>query len=477
MNPTDIPADTAGFSAPPFLTPTRYGLLLPPPKLSVLKLLSTLPESDRKAFLAPFTTSELASMQSDWRFIARREQLPPPGDWLIWVLLCGRGWGKTTSISNLLSIWHKYAGKQRTALLARTNEAAWMDVIHGDGGVIAAARNMDFEPEVNRQDRFLRWPNKTITQVFTSEEPERIRGPNLDGAVLDEFASWSVHSDDKMREAWMNLRFCMRVGNPETVIATTPRPRPLLIELIKKLHTVVTGGSTYENEENLAHEFIDELKTVYEGTRIGRQEIHAEILAELQGGLFSRDMIDANRVDPNALPEFKRIVIGVDPAITSTKGSNLTGILAAGLAPDDSVHILGDHSIKGTPSEWSAKVSAVYDMYGADCIIAEKNQGGDMVESTLRSAGENLPIKLVTATRGKILRAEPVAAFAERRKLKFAGKFVELEDELCQYEGGRKRQSPDRMDAAVYAVTELMGGKKKRVGTWGRQLGEGRGCG
>ena len=259
-----------------------------------------------------------------------------------------------------------------------------------------------------------------------------------------------------MKDSWSNLQFGLRLGKkPRQVVTTTPRPIKLLRELIASPDTVVTRGSTYDNRDNLAPSFFSQIVKRYEGTRLGRQELNAEILDDVQGALWTREMIEEGRRDKTVAPALRRIVVAIDPAVSVTEDSDETGLIVAGRGVDDHGYMLEDASGKFSPIEWARRAVDLYRKWGADRIVAEANQGGEMVETTIRTVDANVSFRAVHASRGKITRAEPIAALAEQFRIRHLGTFPELEDQLCTFAAGSS-ESPDRLDAMVWAFTELM---------------------
>lgn len=427
----------------------------------------TLPPAQRKAYLARIapTQREQATLLYQWKnFWARPEQLAPPGDWDTWLILAGRGFGKTRTGAE----WVREevaAGARRFALVARTAADARDVMVEGESGILAISPSWN-KPKYEPSKRRLTWPNGAIATTFSADEPNLLRGPQFDRAWGDETAAWRFGED-----AWDNLQFGLRLGkNPKVIVTTTPRPTPLMRSLLKDPRTRTTRGSTYDNAGNLAPRFLRKLLSKYEGTRIGRQEIHAELLEDTPGALWQRDAIEALRLRFSRHPvEFLRVVVAVDPATTSGEDSAETGILVVALGLDGLGYVLEDASGQYSPAEWGAKVLEVYLRWNADRVVAEVNQGGDLVESNMRVAvlkddttgkvlarGENLPISKVHASKGKRARAEPVSALYEQKRVRHVGAFAELEDQLCGWSARSGEASPDRLDALVWGFTELM---------------------
>jgi predicted phage terminase large subunit-like protein len=304
----------------------------------------------------------------------------------------------------------------------------------------------------------LTWPNGAIATTFSAEEPERLRGPQHDAAVCDELGSWA------RPETWDMLQFGLRLGdNPRCLVATTPRPTKLIRELLAREagDVVVTRGSTYENRANLAPGFFNQVIRKYEGTRLGRQELEAEILDDVPGALWNRTLLDELRWPPyRGVPELERVVVAIDPAVTSGEEADETGVIVAGKDANGHGYVLDDQSGRYPPTDWARRAVELYRKHKADRIVAEINNGGEMVEATLRVVDPNVPFTAVHATRGKVVRAEPVAALYEQRRVHHAGSFPTLEDQQCAFTADLDRKSagisPDRVDALVWALTELL---------------------
>lgn len=392
------------------------------------------------------------AIEFDWPSIARSEQLPPPGDWSTWLILAGRGAGKTRAGAEWVRSLAEAASVGRIALVGPTAADARDTMVEGESGLLAIAPNSNrpmFEPSKRR----LTWPNGVQATLFSSEEPERLRGPQHGAAWSDELAAWK-----NAKATWDNLQFGLRLGKrPRQAITTTPKPIALLRALIKRdgADVQVTRGTTYSNRANLAKSFFTQIVSQYEGTQLGRQELNAELLEDVQGALWTRNLIEEGRRDRAALPALRRIVVAIDPAISVSESSDETGIIIAGLGVDGHGYVLEDASGKFSPIQWAQRAVSLYRNHGADRIVAEANQGGAMVETTIRTVENSVSFKAVHASRGKIIRAEPIAALAEQHRIHLVGSFPELEEELCSFAAG-SADSPDRLDAMVWAFTELM---------------------
>jgi phage terminase large subunit-like protein len=342
----------------------------------------------------------------------------------------------------------------RIALVAETAADARKVMVEGDSGILTIS-SPDFMPEYSPANRQLTWPNGSMAFTYNATQPDQLRGPQHHFAWCDELAKWQY-----MQDSWDQLQFGLRLGtHPQQVVTTTPRPMDLIKKLINDPDTVVTRGRTYDNVGNLAGPFLKQIEERYGGTRLGRQELEGELLEDIPGALWTRSSIDLNR-RPEAPDELQRIVVAVDPAISSEEGSDETGIVCVGLARDadgyNRGYVLADRSLRGSPDEWARAAVALYREFDADRIIAEKNQGGDMVEAVIRAADRNVPVSLVHATRGKLVRAEPISALYEQNRVHHVGRFDELEDQMCSFSADYDRgnnKSPDRMDALVWGLT------------------------
>jgi phage terminase large subunit-like protein len=406
------------------------------------------------------------ALETSWPATARPNQLPPPGHWWqIWLLLAGRGFGKTRTLAEWVCQQTASGQASRIALVAATAADARDVLVEGESGILAVAPPW-FRPVYESSKRRLTWPNGALATTFSAEEPERLRGPQHDAAVCDELGSWS------RPETWDMLQFGLRLGgNPRCLVATTPRPTKLIRELLaREGHDVaITRGSTYENRANLAPGFFAQVIRKYEGTRLGRQELNAEILDDVPGALWSRARIEETRwpVHRN-LPDLMRIVVAIDPAVSTGEDADETGIVVAGKDANGHGYVLADQSGRYPPTEWARTAIALYRQHKADRIVAEVNNGGDMVEATIRMVDPNVSYNKVHASRGKVIRAEPVAALYEQGRIHHVGAFPTLEDQQCAFTTDFDRKaagfSPDRVDALVWALTDLL---VEEIASWG----------
>lgn len=345
-------------------------------------------------------------------------------------------------------------------LLAPTAADARDVMIEGESGILACASKYDKDhngnivgrPLYEPSKRRLTWENGAIATAFSAEEPERLRGPQHEKGWCDELAAFKEFG------AWDMAMFGLRLGtNPQVMISTTPKPLPIIRELLKDKTCVVTRAGTYANRLNLAKKFFDQIVKKYEGTRLGRQELNAEVIEEVEGALWTREMIEHARWPENtALPDMQRIVVSIDPAVSSDEASALTGITAAGVGADHRGYLLEDWSGRFSPAGWASKAIELYDKVKADRIVAEGNQGGEMVRHTIHSMRPNVPVRIVHASRSKQARAEPVSALYEQAKISHVKPFPELEDQLCTWAPLEGLPSPDRLDSMVWGFTDLM---------------------
>lgn len=383
--------------------------------------------------------------------IARPEQMEPPAPYDVWLILAGRGWGKSRTGAETVRKWVNVDGRRRIHLVGRTAADARDTMVYGESGIIEVCRgDLDNQPEYNANRRSIFWPNGAQALVFSAEKPDALRGPQCECWWADELAAWRY-----LENTWDNLQFGARLGvDVRGIVTTTPRPVKKLKELLDDEGTITHRGSTLDNAENLAPNFLRAILRKYRGTRLGRQEINAEILDDNPNALWRRAMIDETRTaSPPGLP---RVVVALDPAASST--GNEAGIVAVGHGDDGDFYVLDDRSLRASPDVWASETVAAYHRQNADCIVYETNQGGDMVKNTLRTVDQSVPVAPVRATRGKYTRAEPVAALYEQGRVHHVGIFAELEDQMCEWEPGS--ESPDRLDALVWGLTYLSQGSE-----------------
>jgi phage terminase large subunit-like protein len=416
-------------------------------QLSKAEQFSLLDKKEQKKRLSKLTDIEAEILLYDWDWWARPKQKFPKENYFTWLILAGRGFGKT----RIGAEWIKWKAKSNNYcnLMGATMSDAEEIMIYGESGILNICNRWE-RPIYKKADKKLIWPNGNVSLIFSAEEPDRLRGKQHSNLWLDEIAAW------RYEDAYDQAIFGLRLGNnTQSIITTTTRPTDLIKKLKDDKSTIVTIGTSFENKSNLSPTFIKKLKSTYENTRLGRQEIYAEILDKNENALFLQDIIDETRINKEDISEnFSRIIIGIDPAVTSNENSDFTGIVVAGKHENGEYYILEDATILAKPSEWCIEAIKLYYKYKADLIVAETNNGGDMVEELLKNFDDSVNYKKVTATRGKILRAEPIAGLYEQKKVHHVGVFKDLEMQMTKYTGLEKK-SPDRLDALVWALHEL----------------------
>jgi phage terminase large subunit-like protein len=437
--------------------------------VSLRSSLRSLTPAQREAFVASLTEDEATVLKYDWSVWARDKQLLPEGDWRIWLALPGRGWGKTRAgAENIRTLIE--TGRARRVAIVNDTAADVRDVnIEGPDGLIAVSPPW-LKPVYEPSKRRLTWPNGAIGICYAAEAPELLRGPQHDAAWCDELAKWKnlKKVDNEGGTAWDNLMMGLRVGdNPRCLVTTTPRAVPLIRELLRRPTCYVVRGSSYENQANLAGQWFDEVIRPYEGTRLGRQEVYGELLDDVPGALWTREQIEQCRVQRR--DSLRRIVVAIDPATKSKETSDETGIVVAGVGFNGHGYVLEDASGRYSPDAWARKAIELYRKYEADRIVAEENQGGDMVQHTLRTVDKLVSYRGVHAAKAKVARAEPVAALYEQGRAHHVGSFPGLEDQMCTWDASTGEGSPDRVDALVWALTDLLLKKDAVAGTarWG----------
>ena len=427
--------------------------------------LRELPSAEVQKALGSLSKSQLENLQHDWNFWARPAQLEPDGDWNVWFINAGRGFGKTRAGVEWVREQVKL-GKKRIAAVASTNSDIERVMVKGESGFLSVCWSGDKTykgkelgfPEWSPTKRSLTWKNGAKVEFYSAEEPERLRGPQFEAAWCDELAAWN-----KDQDTWDMLQFCLRLGkHPRICVTTTPKPTKLVRTILKSPKVVITSGSTFDNSANLADTYLTAVKEQYEGTRLGKQELYAEVLEEAEGALWTTETLDACQIDRKDLPHLNRIVVAIDPAVTANAESDMTGIVVAGIDINGKGYILGDYTDKLTPQGWAAKAIKLYHEYQADRIVAEVNQGGDMVKQTIHGEDPTVAYKAVRASRGKYARAEPISALYERKLVHHVrnpsdgANLEELEVQMRTWEPLGSIGSPDRLDAMVWALTDLM---------------------
>jgi phage terminase large subunit-like protein len=430
---------------------------------SVPDLRSALEAGRRKGNLeeriAALPPPEQAELAVSWDFHARDDQFPPQGNWLVWLMMGGRGAGKTRAGAEWvrgMALGHPRftaAPVGRIALVGETLADVRDVMIEGVSGILSVHARHE-RPVWRPSRRQIEWTNGARAQAFSSEDPESLRGPQHAAAWCDEAAKWK-HAE----ATWDMLQFGLRLGErPRQVVTTTPRPVPLLRRLLDADGTVVSRARTADNAAHLAIGFMERMAAQYGGTHLGRQELDGELIEDRSDALWQRDAIEQLRVD--RAPELARIVVAVDPP--ATRRSGVCGIVAAGVGKDGVGYVLADATLREVrPAEWAARAVALYRRLDADALVAEVNKGGDMVAAVIREVDAGVPVKEARAVRGKYLRAEPVSALYAQGRVRHAGAFPELEDEMCDFgtDGLSAGRSPDRVDALVWAITALMLGE------------------
>ena len=399
-----------------------------------------------RAAIESLGAAEAEALRSDWGFWARENQRVPEGNWANWLILAGRGFGKTRVGAEMVRLWIQDFALVN--LIGATAADARDIMIEGESGILEICPRNE-RPLYVPSKRRLEWPNGARTLIFTADEPERLRGKQHQKLWCDEIASW------RRPEAFEQAMLGLRLGAlPQVVITTTPKPVKLLRELLANPETVLTRGSTYDNRANLAPGYFAQIIKRYEGTRLGRQELNAELLEEIEGALWSLAMIEDARV--LKAPDMARIVVAIDPATTSGEDSDETGIVVAGRGVDGHAYVLRDLSCRLSSNGWGNRAVNAYRELRADRIVAEVNNGGDLVENVIRVIDKHVSYKAVRASRGKVVRAEPISALYERKMVHHVGLFADLETQMCSFVPDHLDGSPDRVDALVWALTELM---------------------
>lgn len=428
-----------------------------------------------EAYADDLSDEEVEDLLHDWRSWARPGQLPPDGSWSTWLLLAGRGYGKTRAAAEAVREIVGTGEVEHVALIAKTPADARDVMIEGPSGLLAIHPNGQ-RPSWMPSQRRLTWPNGARATVYSGENPDQLRGPQHQLAWADELATYQ-YPDETWDNLALGLRLPWRDGGPaRCIVTTTPRPIPVLRRILALPGCHVSRGTTYENRAHLDPGFMRQITARYEGTRLGRQELMAELLDDTPGALWTRAVLDAARgaaPDPSRL---RRVVVGVDPAATSGLDADETGIVVVGVDEDGHLFVLADRSVRATPLGWATEARRAAADFGADCIVAEANNGGEMVELTIRTApGAPCKVTLVHASRGKRTRAEPVSSLYEQRRVTHCGSFPALEDQQCTWTGSASERSPDRMDALVWAVTELGYGEGASSASWyDANIGRGR---
>lgn len=426
-------------------------------------MLACAPPEVREAFLDSLSPGALLALPYVFDFWALEHQLPPAGNWRTWVIMGGRGAGKTRAGSEWVR--SEVEGSRpcdpgrsrRVALVGETIDQVREVMVFGDSGILACSPP-DRRPTWESSRKRLVWPNGAVAQVFSAHEPESLRGPQFDAAWVDELAKWK-----KAEDAWDMLQFGLRLGQtPRQVVTTTPRNVGVLKRILDNPSTVVTHAPTEANRAYLAQSFLEEVRARYAGTRLGRQELDGVLLEDAEGAMWTMAMLEGLQIEK--APDLDRIVVAVDPPVSGNEASDSCGIVVVGArltgSPQDwSAVVLEDATVQGTsPRGWAEAALAAMARHGADRLVAEVNQGGDLVETVVRQVDPMVPFRAVRASRGKAARAEPVAALYEQGRVKHVRGLGTLEEQMCQMtvRGFEGRGSPDRVDALVWALQELI---------------------
>lgn len=423
--------------------------------------MAKLPTTQATAWINSLSDKEAEALKYDWDFWARDNQLTPPGDWSTWLVLAGRGFGKTRMGAEFVRAG-VLSGARRIALVAQTAADARDVMVEGESGLLAVSWDKDRDhagkvigkPVYEPSKRRLTWPNGAIATTYSGDSPDQLRGPQSDLFWCDELAKFQYPV-----ETWSNLEMGLRLGNnPRGIVTTTPRPIPIIRQLIKAESTHTTRGVTFDNLSNLAPSFRRTIAS-YEGTRLGRQELLGEVLDDVPGAMWTRDMLE-EALYRSDIPSLKRVVVAIDPSGTGGDGDDAdsVGIVVAGKGVDGLAYVLADRTCDLSPAGWGRVAVDAYREFKADRIVAERNYGGAMVKHVILTTDRNVAYKEVTASRGKSVRAEPIAALYEQKRVRHVKVFPELEDQMVMMTAGGYMgdTSPDRLDALVWALTELM---------------------
>jgi len=406
----------------------------------------------------PQARQEALQKRLEWLSIARPNQIPDPeGDWEIYLALAGRGWGKTRTGAEDIAYFACFHDGARCAVVAPTRDDVRKTCFEGESGLMGVIpSSMIKGGDYNKSFLELELENKSVIQGFSADKPDRLRGPQFHRAWCDELAAW------RYREAWDMLEFCVRLpefGDPKILITTTPKPTKLVKDVVSMEGTQVVSGTTYDNTQNLAPAFLKRIKERYENTQLGQQELMGSLLTDVEGALWKRNLIQY--VGPDELPDMQRVGIGIDPSVTANPDSDETGLIVAGRGIDGRYYVLDDLSDVLSVNAWPKRaVNALY-KYEADFIVAEVNNGGDLVERSIKFEDYNVKVKSVRASRGKVVRAEPIAQLYEQGKVFHVGQLPTLEDQMCTFSPDTLDDSPDRVDALVWILTEIAENNKR----------------
>lgn len=425
----------------------KHSVALDIENMSKAEILSKMAHEEREAFYKTLTPEESELLLYDWSFWGRPKQQIPPGDWFAWLIMGGRGFGKTRTGAETIREWQNQ-GFDRFALIGQTVADVRDVMLHGESGLITISPKHN-KPVYIASRRQVEWPNGARAFLYSGDEPEQLRGPQHQKGWLDEIVKFKY-----LEECLDMFELGLRIGlNPQYLATTTPKSRPALKKMVADDATHLTTGSSFENLGNLSSRFIERVIKKYEGTRLGRQELYAELFTDVAGALWTYDLIERTRV--RTVPEdLVRIAVALDPSTTNNNRSAEAGIITAGLSKDGHCYIMYDDSLKAHVSVWSGAAVRRYKDVQADIMIGEANNGGDLIEALIQTHGSGINYQKVHAARGKFTRAEPVAALHEKGVIHIVGELPELETELAEWVPGE--DSPNRLDAMVWAVTALM---------------------
>ena len=410
--------------------------------------------NQRKTLISKLTPIQVQMLAHEWLLWARPKQLPPPLPWRVWLLMAGRGFGKTRAGAEWVRMVAKKKCAGRIALVGETEDDTRHVMVEGASGILSISPLYE-RPQWLPSRRLLLWPNGVVGRCFSASDPEQLRGPEHQYAWADEVAKW------QSEESWHNLMLGLRIGHaPRVVATTTPRPKKWLMNLIKEEGVIVTTGATHENSENLAAEFLTAVENRYRNTHLGRQELDGCLVEENPDALWKREAIEMIKRPTPERRELVQVVIGVDPAVG---GADETGIIVAGKEASGVCWVLEDLSLRAAPTVWASRILQASKRWQANRLVVEVNQGGNLIKDVLHTKGIRLPIRAVHARKTKTARAEPIASAYAEGKVLHAGDFDQLEDQMCSANPGTKRSaagsSPDRLDAMVWALTDLIWGK------------------
>lgn len=416
---------------------------------SNFELLQAMPVDVKQEFVNNLTDNDALDLKHDITFMGRPKQQMPLGIWDTWLILAGRGFGKSFCGSHAVITWAKQTPGCRIAIVGETARDLSKVMIGGTSGIMHQC-HPNFLPKWNKSTNTLTFPNGSTVESFNGTQPDQLRGPQFHYAWVDELAKYL-----NQEEMWDMLTFCLRLGDrPQTVITTTPRPTKLIRELVKAKTTKLVTGTTFENASNISNKVLDKWKEQYEGTRLGRQELHAEVLLDNVHALFNMNNIKQNRVAADTQHEYDKVVIAVDPSISANANSDDAGLAVVGIKGSHG-YLIHDGTMAGSPNEWINQAIKLYYAFNCELLVYERNQGGIMTENMIHNVDPDINIESVHAYKGKSARAEPVSALYEQNRIHHIGTFNALETEITEWDPTEKQKSPNRLDALVYGFTNL----------------------